>query len=81
VQGVGSKDGGGACVVVVTELAPDVGEAGAAVVGVTTGGGTVSRLVFGGGLVGDLSELPNTVVNISWAAGWSVKSTSPHGET
>jgi len=80
VQGVGSKDGGGACVVVVTELAPDVGEAGAAVVGVTTGGGRFRgscRRRAGR----RLERAPNTVVNISWAAGWSVKSTSPHGET
>ena len=37
--------------------------------------------VSGGGDVGVVSSLPKTETSICWAAGWSTKSTSPHGVT
>ena len=51
--------------------------AGAAVVGVTAGGGLGYPAASGGGLVGVTRLEPKTLTSICWAAGWSTVSTSP----
>ena len=69
--------------VVVTGEAPGVPAPGAvgAVVVVTLGGGGFDRALLGGGVVGEISWLPNNDTNSSWVAGCETNSTSPHGET